>query len=121
MPPDVLIVEDDPIIAVDLEDAILGFGATTVRTAGRLDRGLQLIVERVPDFALLDIGLLGGEKTFAVAERLDALGVGYAFVTGYGADMLLPPPFAARPRLVKPYSRDQIRAVLTQWRPQRKS
>ena len=31
MPDDVLIVEDDPIIALDFEDTILGFGVKTVR------------------------------------------------------------------------------------------
>ena len=35
MPNDVLIVEDDPIIALDFEDTILGFGVKTVRTAGK--------------------------------------------------------------------------------------
>jgi hypothetical protein len=33
LPDDVLIVEDDPIIALDFEDTILGFGVKTVRTA----------------------------------------------------------------------------------------
>ena len=31
-PADVLIVEDDPIIAIDFEDRLLGFGVTSVRT-----------------------------------------------------------------------------------------
>ena len=31
MPNDVLIVEDDPIIALDFEDTLLGFGVKTVR------------------------------------------------------------------------------------------
>ena len=34
MPADVLIVEDDPIIAIDFEDRLLGFGVKRVRTAG---------------------------------------------------------------------------------------
>ena len=52
LPGDVLVVEDDPIIALDFEDTILGFGVKTVRTAGTVVRALQLIEERVPDFAL---------------------------------------------------------------------
>ena len=69
MPNDVLIVEDDPIIALDFEDTILGFGVKTVRTAGSVAKALVLIAERPPDFALLDVGLIR-EKSFAVAERL---------------------------------------------------
>jgi CheY-like chemotaxis protein len=111
MPNDVLIVEDDPIIALDLEDTILGFGAKTVRTAASVARALALIADQVPDFALLDVGLVR-EKTFAVAERLDALRIPYVFVTGYGVDVRLPPAFADRPRLPKPYSIDALRAAL---------
>ncbi|WP_349644736.1 MULTISPECIES: response regulator [unclassified Bradyrhizobium] len=111
-----LVVEDDPIIAVDLEDAILGFGSTRVRTARTLQQALQLITDHAPQFAVLDIGLHGGEKTFAVAERLDVLGIPYCFLTGYGAETNLPGRFARRPRLIKPYMRDQLLAILQEQR-----
>jgi CheY-like chemotaxis protein len=112
MPNDVLIVEDDPIIAIDFEDTILGFGVKTVRTAGNVAMALEMIAGRVPEFALLDVGLVR-EKSFAVAERLEALGIPFAFVTGYGADVRLPKTFAHRPRLTKPCSSDALRALLT--------
>src|ERR1700716_2131993 len=67
IPNDVLIVEDDPIIALDFEDTLLGFGVKNVRTAGNVARALVMIAERQPDFALLDVGLIR-EKSFAVAE-----------------------------------------------------
>jgi CheY-like chemotaxis protein len=111
MPDDVLIVEDDPIIALDFEDTILGFGVKTVRTAGNVARALQMIADRQPDFALLDVGLVR-EKSFAVAERLDALNIPFVFVTGYAADVRLPAAFADKPRLPKPYSSDALRAML---------
>src|SRR5499433_3323029 len=111
LPDDVLIVEDDPIIALDFEDTILGFGVSTVRTAGNVAAALGMIAERVPDFALLDVGL-AREKSFAVAERLAALNIPFAFVTGYGAERV-PAPFVDRPRLPKPCSSDALRAALT--------
>src|SRR6195256_5080712 len=92
LPNDVLIVEDDPIIALDFEDTILGFGVKTVRRAGSVARALEMIAERPPDFALLDVGLVR-EKSFAIAERLDALGVPFAFVTGYRAAGTFPAAF----------------------------
>ena len=98
---DVLIVEDDPIIALDFEDTILGFGVKTVRTAGSVARALEMIAERAPDFALLDVGLIR-EKSFAIAERLEALKIPFIFVTGYSADVGLPAAFAGRPRLPNP-------------------
>jgi CheY-like chemotaxis protein len=111
MPGDVLIVEDDPIIALDFEDTILGFGIKTVRTAGNVASALDLIAQRAPDFALLDVGLTR-EKSFAIAERLEALAIPFVFITGYGADVRLPKAFADRPRLPKPYSTDALKALL---------
>jgi len=111
LPDDVLIVEDDPIIALGFEDMILGFGVKTVRSAGSVAQALDMIRDRAPDFALLDVGLVR-EKSFAVAERLEALQIRFVFVTGYGADVRLPAAFAARPRLLKPCSTDALEAVL---------
>ena len=111
MPSDVLIVEDDPIIALGFEDMILGFGVKTVRTAGSVARALDMIADRAPDFALLDVGLVR-EKSFAIAERLEALQIPFAFVTGYGADVCLPSAFGHRPRLPKPCPTEALEAVL---------
>jgi CheY-like chemotaxis protein len=111
LPGDVLIVEDDPIIALDFEDTILGFGVKTVRTAGSVARALGMIADRAPDFALLDVGLVR-ENSFAIAERLDALKIPFVFVTGYGVGVRLPAGLADRPRLPKPYSSDALKALL---------
>jgi DNA-binding NtrC family response regulator len=111
LPDDVLIVEDDPIIALDFEDTILGFGVKSVRSAGNVARALHLIAERGPGFALLDVSLVG-ENSFAIAEQLDALKIPFAFVTGHGIDVKIPPAFADRPRLPKPCSSDALFAVL---------
>lgn len=111
MPGDVLIVEDDPIIALDFEDTILGFGVRGVRTAANVARALAMIADRTPDFALLDVGLVR-EKSFAIAERLDELKIPFIFVTGYGVDVRLPAPLADKPRLPKPYSSEALKALL---------
>ena len=111
VPGDVLIVEDDPIIALDFEDTVLRLGVKTVRTASSVSRALQLIDERAPDFVLLDIGLVR-EKSFAVAERLEPLGIPFAFVTGYSTDVALPATLANKPRLPKPCTSDALEAVL---------
>ena len=111
LPEDVLIVEDDPIIALDFEDTILGFGVAMVRSAATVARALDLIAERAPDFALLNVGLVR-EKSFAVAERLATLKIPFVFVTGYAANVGTPPIFADRPRLSKPCSIEALQAVL---------
>jgi CheY-like chemotaxis protein len=111
LPDDVLIVEDDPIIALDLEDTLLGLGVKTARIAGNVAKAIEMIADRAPDFALLDVGLIR-EKSFAIAERLVALNIPFAFVTGYGPDVHLPPAFANTPRLLKPFSTEALEALL---------
>jgi CheY-like chemotaxis protein len=110
LPNDVLIVEDDPIIALHFEDAIIGFGVKSVRCAGSVALALMMIGERAPDFALLDVGLVR-EKSFEVAEKLAALSIPFVFVTGYGADQVSS-AFAERPRLPKPCKNEALLAVL---------
>jgi CheY-like chemotaxis protein len=113
MPADVLIVEDDAIIALDFEDTILGFGVKSVRCAGSVARALQLIADRAPDFALLDVGL-ASEKSFAVAERLQAMKIPFVFVTGYSREFGLPPALKGTPMLPKPCTTDVLEAALRQ-------
>jgi CheY-like chemotaxis protein len=110
LPNDVLIVEDDPIIALDFEDTILGFGVKAVRSAVSVAHALMMIEERVPDFALLDVGLIR-EKSFVVADRLAALSIPFAFVTGYSGDRV-DAAYTNRPRLPKPCSSEALLAVL---------
>jgi DNA-binding NtrC family response regulator len=110
-PDDVLIVEDDPIIALDFEDTIRSFGVKTIRTATSVAGALELIDDRAPDFALLDVGLVR-EKSFAIAERLESLKIPFVFVTGYRAAGTFPAAFEQVPRLPKPCPREALHALL---------
>ena len=110
-PDDVLIVEDDPIIALDFEDTIRGFGVRSVRTAASVAGALELIADRAPEFALLDVGLVR-EKSFAIAERLNAMKIPFVFVTGYRAAGTFPAAFEQVPRLPKPCPSDALQALL---------
>ncbi len=111
VPADVLVVEDDPIIALHFEDTILELGVKSVRCAASVAAALAMIADRVPEFALLDVGLVR-EKSFAIAERLEALKIPFAFVTGYAADVGVPANFSNRPRLPKPFSSEALGALL---------
>lgn len=110
-PADVLIVEDDPIIAIDFEDRLIGFGVTSVRTVGSVTQALAAIAKQAPDFALLDVELIR-ETSFAVAARLVALKIPFVFVTGHGAEARIPPELSGQPLLQKPCSSDALEAAL---------
>lgn len=111
IPADVLLVEDNFIIALDAEDALRRVGAREVRTAGNVAAALELIDERTPEFAVLDVNL-GIETSFEIANRLLALGVPFAFMTGYGENEPLPDEFAQVPRIRKPFTHQSLAAVL---------
>jgi len=72
-----------------------------VRTVASVAKALEMIADRAPDFALLDVGLVH-EKSFAVAERLDALKVPFVFVPGYGNAGAFPARFAGRAEAAEP-------------------
>ena len=113
LPNDVLIVEDDAIIALGFEDTLLGFGVKRVRTDASVARALELIDLRAPDFALLDIGLVSG-NSFAVAEKLQAMKIPFVFITGYSRDVGLPRALEGTPMLPKPCTSDALEATLRQ-------
>ncbi|MGH6956540.1 MAG: response regulator [Caulobacteraceae bacterium] len=107
-----LVVEDEALVAMELEDMLGGMGCVVVDVAGTVSRGLALAGdEAVPlDGAILDVNL-GGEQVFPVAERLASRGVPFVFCTGYG-HLGLAGPFARVPTLAKPYNERQLRDLL---------
>jgi two-component sensor histidine kinase len=111
MPADVLLVEDNMIIALDAEDMVRRLGVPSVRAAASVAQAMAAIDAKVPDFSFLDINL-GSETSFAVAERLASMGARFAFTTGYGEDIAFPPKLLGVPRVRKPYTGDALAAVL---------
>ncbi len=70
-----------------------------------------MIAAQVPDFCLLDVNL-GPEKGFEVAERLAALGVRFAFATGYGERDAFPLHFAEAAIVSKPYTIETLHRAI---------
>jgi CheY-like chemotaxis protein len=111
LPRDVLLLEDNYIIALDTEDMLLGLGITAVRTANSLGQALEEIAAQVPDFAFLDVNV-GDDKSFEVAERLREKGIPFAFATGYRDGIAFPAAFTQVPIVTKPYNPDGLREAL---------
>ena len=79
--PRVLVLEDEPIILMDLSFAVEGVGAKPI-PARSADEALSAIDEDVPDVAVLDVNLGRGRTCQEVAERLRALGVPFVLHSG---------------------------------------
>lgn len=109
----VLLVEDETLVAMLLEDMVSDLGGTVVGSASRLARALEMVgdTEIGFDLAVLDVNL-GGQEAFPVAMVLAERGVPFAFSTGYG-NSGLPEAWRDRPTLQKPFTQEQVTAVLS--------
>lgn len=65
----ILVVEDEPLLAIALEDMLNEFGCAVVGPAHNLDQGMQLVAEEPIDGAILDVNL-AGVKVFPLADLL---------------------------------------------------
>jgi CheY-like chemotaxis protein len=107
--PKILVVDDEPIIAVTIAEWLDDLGHVVVGPAADVPNALRL-AEQPLDAAILDISL-GRETTRAVALRLAERGVPFAVATGHDAASI-DPVFAQRPLLPKPFGFEMFRQVV---------
>lgn len=106
----VLIIEDEPIVAMAVESTIEQLGHQVVGPIARLDEALTVAEGDDYDCALVDVNILGG-ASFAVTKILVDKQRPFILATGY-RDGALPENLRDQPRLVKPYSLGQLEAGL---------
>jgi CheY-like chemotaxis protein len=97
----ILIAEDEPLVAMDMQDVLEGLGMRVVGTAASLPEALSLVDAGGLDGAFLDVNLRG-ERIDAVADRLAAAGIPFVFTTGQSMHGL-PEAHRNRPVLTKPF------------------
>ncbi|MBC8036519.1 MAG: response regulator [Rhizobiales bacterium] len=82
--PRVLIVEDEPLVLLELEDTLTELGYRVVDSARDLVTGLILAAELDFDVAVLDVNL-AGLSSAKIADLLRENGVPFLLITGYTA------------------------------------
>lgn len=107
----ILIVEDEPFIALTLEDMLDELGFAHAGTVGQVSDAIELIGRDPVDCALLDVNL-GSEKIDPVADLLASRGCPFIFTTGYGRSGI-PAGHSERPVLQKPFRMDDLATVLS--------
>jgi DNA-binding NtrC family response regulator len=118
IPRSVLILEDEYLIAAALAQAVAEAGCRVVGPVPDTEQAQALINETGIDAALLDIRLSDGERSFALAERLQAMRVPFAFITAYSRK-LLPAAFQQVPVLAKPVAAQEVAQLLRRLLPAR--
>lgn len=100
-----LVVEDELLVALDIESILSDAGLDVVGPASSAGEALKLIDDSPPDAALLDANL-SGEPIDAVAQALSERRIPFAYVTGYGRESL--PPAHPAPIVPKPFDAEQL-------------
>ncbi len=111
----VLIIEDEPIIALDLENLITELGHEVVATAATRDQAVDLAMKTRPGLILADINLgEGGSGLDAVSKILDSFDIPVIFVTAYPEKLLT----GERPEptylIAKPFLPEAVQATVGQ-------
>lgn len=105
-PRTILIVEDEPLIAMMLEDFLESLGHTVGATCDSVEDALAKVDSSSFDLAILDVNLKG-ENVWPVATRLRETNVPFVLATGGHVDPP-PPEFASAPVIEKPYTIDRV-------------
>ena len=77
----ILLVEDDPLICLDLEASLEEFGAV-VTAVSNVGAAFAALAIAMPDFAVLDFEL-GAETSEPIAEVVQARDIPFLYLSGY--------------------------------------
>lgn len=108
----VLMVEDQLLIAMDVETMLTHEGAASVETASSVKEALIALTIMRPDVAILDVNL-GNGNSMPVAQALRERGIPFVFATGYGETSLIPASMDDVPIVRKPYDLTSLVAAMT--------
>jgi CheY-like chemotaxis protein len=110
--PRILVVEDEALIAMEIEAQLLRLRYVVLGPLAALDEALEAARSLSMDGALLDVNIKGG-KIFPVADVLLARGIPVILSTGVGFEHL-PPHLRVVTCLRKPFSARQLEAAVTE-------
>lgn len=102
----VLVVEDEPLVGMEIEDAIADLGHQVVGPIAELHEAVELAANEALCCAILDINIRGGHS-YPVADILLGRGVPVLLLSGYG-ELTLPERLHGETLLAKPFTAEQL-------------
>jgi DNA-binding NtrC family response regulator len=106
-----LLIEDEALILLNLKSALKELGWEVSGTAAKIDAAMKVARTGSFDAAIIDINL-DGAMTYPVADILRERAIPFAFTTGYGRTAI-DNAYSDVPVLQKPFSHDQLKAVVS--------
>lgn len=113
--PVALVVEDEPLIAMDIALTIEDAGWRVLGPAASVARALPLLESAKPDIAFVDVHL-NGETSAPIVTRLRELGAPIVLATAYPNPQVMGAEFASLPILVKPFDHAVLRMIVDRQR-----
>jgi PAS domain S-box-containing protein len=111
----ILVVEDEPIIALDLEQELVEFGFEVAGRAQSADEALMAVEESMPDLALMDLHIVGSLDGVQTARLLrDAYQIPSVFLTAHSDDRTVARAVQEMPYgyLTKPFKSRELKATI---------
>lgn len=87
LPKKIIVVEDEALVALDIEAAVIEAGCEIAGNACNLSEALTLLRSATHDGVILDANL-GGESSKPIVDYLEARGAPYIVVSGYSRKQL---------------------------------
>lgn len=106
----VLLVEDEPLIAMLAEEMLAELGCIVHAVAPTVPKALEIAEDGGFEAAVLDVNV-ARQRVFPVADLLAAKGIPFAFASGYGESEMVG-EYQSRPRLGKPYTTEDLERAL---------
>lgn len=114
-PTRILIVEDETIVALDIQDRVSDLGYKVAGVADRGDEALALVASTQPDLVLMDIRLKGRMDGIEAAEEIrQRWRIPVVFLTAFSEDSTLQRAKVTEPfgYLIKPFEDREIQAAI---------
>jgi DNA-directed RNA polymerase specialized sigma24 family protein/CheY-like chemotaxis protein len=111
----VLIIEDEPLISMQLENLVTSLGHTVCGTAATRRQAQQVVADRKPGLVLADIQLADGSSGLdAVDDILATMEVPVIFITAYPERLLTGSCREPTYLVTKPFKETTVRAAISQ-------
>lgn len=111
----VLIIEDEPLISMQLEDLVTSLGHEICGTAATRTQAQQAVAERTPGLVLADIQLADGSSGLDAVDDILSMGdVPVIFITAYPERLLTGDRPEPTYLVTKPFQEQTVRAAISQ-------
>lgn len=111
----VLIIEDEPLISMQLEDLVTSLGHEVCGTAATRTQAQEVVAEKTPGLVLADIQLADGSSGLDAVDDILAMdSVPVIFITAYPERLLTGDRPEPTYLVTKPFQEQTVRAAISQ-------